>query len=988
MNSRKTVEGFKKLFLLLFLGFTFVQFTSAQNVITGIVSDAKTGETLVGATVYQKSQKSSGTITDVFGKYQIVAEKGTTLVFSYVGYNKKEIVVADKNEINIALESSATNLEEFIVVGYGVQKKTDKTGAVANIKTGELNRGVITDPIQTIQGKTAGVTITKKGGDPNAGFSVKIRGAAGIAAGSNPLYVVDGVPGVDPSTIAPEDIDAFNILKDASSTAIYGSRGANGVVIITTKNGSAKTGTKVDFNTYMSMDNVANKLDLLSADQIRAYADENNYNLLDNGANTDWQDEIYRQGVSQSYNFAISGGNENSTYRASVTRLGLDGVLIGSEKDRTIGRLNLTQKALDGRLTVKTNLSGAIEGNDYISYSGNGSNDILYQAFQRNPTDPVYNEDGSYHENQRNFQYYNPVALVNQIQNHRDAKRYMGSMRADLEVMDGLVAGVNLAYTRDDDESFYFEPSYVRNSSSTGFGKRQYHNSESKLLETTLTYTKSIEKHNMNAVAGYSFQEDMYDGFYAQGYAPLSDFVQSNNLGSLTTVNVGDIGSYKNSSRLISFFGRVTYNYDSKYYFTGTVRRDGSSKFGINNEWGVFPSASAAWTISNEDFLSDVDVISNLKLRVGYGLAGNQNIDPYLDVMTVSPSGSAPNFETGEDGINFQASHNANPDLKWEVNKELNFGLDFGLFNDRISGSVEYYRKTISDLLAAYAVPVPPNAVGTTFANVGEISNNGVGVNIQAYVLDINNFKWKTTVAFSKYKQMVESLSGDGFEWTPMHTGWLSGRGLVGAENWSQIVAPGYELGTFYMPEYAGLSADGKFLFYTAAGGVTRNIADAERREVGHALPDFELGWSNYFTIYNNIDVSFAWRAVVGGDVLNVTRLVLGNPNVLPGINALQEALTEHERGLTDNPKVNSYYLEDGSFLRLDNITIGYTFDTENINWISKCRVYVTSNNLFTITNYKGIDPEVNYSGLSFGLDQYNVYPKTRTFTFGVNVSF
>jgi len=735
-----------------------------------------------------------------------------------------------------------------------------------------LNRGVITDPIQTIQGKTAGVTITKKGGDPNAGFS-------------------------------------------------------------------AKTGTKVDFNTYMSMDNVANKLDLLSADQIRAYADENNYNLLDNGANTDWQDEIYRQGVSQSYNFAISGGNENSTYRASVTRLGLDGVLIGSEKDRTIGRLNLTQKALDGRLTVKTNLSGAIEGNDYISYSGNGSNDILYQAFQRNPTDPVYNEDGSYHENQRNFQYYNPVALVNQIQNHRDAKRYMGSMRADLEVMDGLVAGVNLAYTRDDDESFYFEPSYVRNSSSTGFGKRQYHNSESKLLETTLTYTKSIEKHNMNAVAGYSFQEDMYDGFYAQGYAPLSDFVQSNNLGSLTTVNVGDIGSYKNSSRLISFFGRVTYNYDSKYYFTGTVRRDGSSKFGINNEWGVFPSASAAWTISNEDFLSDVDVISNLKLRVGYGLAGNQNIDPYLDVMTVSPSGSAPNFETGEDGINFQASHNANPDLKWEVNKELNFGLDFGLFNDRISGSVEYY-----------------------LANVGEISNNGVGVNIQAYVLDINNFKWKTTVAFSKYKQMVESLSGDGFEWTPMHTGWLSGRGLVGAENWSQIVAPGYELGTFYMPEYAGLSADGKFLFYTAAGGVTRNIADAERREVGHALPDFELGWSNYFTIYNNIDVSFAW--------------------------ALQEALTEHERGLTDNPKVNSYYLEDGSFLRLDNITIGYTFDTENINWISKCRVYVTSNNLFTITNYKGIDPEVNYSGLSFGLDQYNVYPKTRTFTFGVNVSF
>lgn len=976
--------------MLLFLGFIFVQFASAQNVITGTVSDATTGETLVGASVYQKSQGSTGTITDINGKYQIEVEQGSTLVFSYVGYNKKEIVVvADKNEINVALESSATSLEEFIVIGYGVQKKTDKTGAVANIKTGELNRGVITDPIQTIQGKTAGVTITKKGGDPNAGFSVKIRGAAGIAAGSNPLYVVDGVPGVDPSTIAPEDIEAFNILKDASSTAIYGSRGANGVVIITTKEGSAKKGTQVDFNTYTSMDYVANRLDLLSADQIKTYAAENGLNLLDNGANTDWQDEIYRQGISQSYNFAVSGGDENSTYRASVTRLDLDGVLIGSAKERTIGRLNLTQKAFDGRLTVKTSLAGTIEGNDYISYGGNGSNDILYQAFQRNPTDPVYNEDGGFHENERNFQYYNPVALVDQIQNHRDAKRYMGSMKADLEVTEDLVAGVNLAYTRDDDESFYFEPSYVRNNSSTGYGRRAYHNGESKLLETTLTYTKTFNKsHNVNVVGGYSFQEDIYDGFWAQGYAPLSDFVQSNNLGSLTTVNVGDIGSYKNSSRLISFFGRATYNYNQKYYLTGTVRRDGSSKFGINNEWGIFPSASAAWTISNEDFFKDIYFISNLKLRVGYGLAGNQNIDPYLDVMTVSPSGSAPNFETGEDGINFQSSHNANPDLKWEVNKEFNVGIDFGLFNDRVSGSVEYYRKTISDLLAAYSVPVPPNAVGTTFANVGEISNNGVGVNIQAYVLDINNLKWKTTVAFSKYKQMIESLSGDGFEWTPMHTGWLSGRGLVGAENWSQIVAPGYELGTFYMPEYAGLSADGKFLFYTESGGVTRNIADAERRVVGHALPDFELGWSNYFTIYNKIDVSFAWRAVVGGDVLNVTRLVLGNPNVLPGINALEEALDEHARGLTDNPKVNSYYLEDGSFLRLDNITIGYTFNTEKLNWIDKCRVYVTSNNLLTITGYEGIDPEVDYSGLSFGLDQYNVYPKTRTFTFGVNVSF
>ncbi|MDA3823491.1 MAG: TonB-dependent receptor, partial [Bacteroidales bacterium] len=982
--KQKKIKFWKLLLLVLLI---IPQQLSAQILnITGTITDEASGAALPGVTVIVKGT-TIGAISDFDGKYAISAQKGSTLSFSYIGYSEVDLLIADQTQIDVTMSEEFQSLDEVVVIGYGVQKKSDKTGAVASINADELNGGVLTDPIQAMQGKIAGVSISKKGGDPNAGFSVKIRGSSGFDSNTNPLYVVDGVPGVDPTTVAPEDIASFNVLKDASSTAIYGARGANGVIIIQTKNGSQGQKANIDFNSYVSIDQVANRLDMLNGDEIRQYVADNGLNFTDGGANTDWQDQIYRTGISQSYNLAASGGSESGTYRVSLSHSDWDGVVKGTSKQRTIGRINMTQKAINDRLTLSASLSGTIEANDYISYGASGSNDVFYQAFQRNPTDPVYNADGSYFESQRDFNYYNPVALIEQIQNTRDAKRFLGNLKADFKIAEGLVAGVNLGYIRDDSESYYFEPSSVRGGTSAGYGRRSYGNNESKILETTLSYNKNFSGgHNLSAVAGYSFQEDARDGLGAQGREPLSDFVQAYNIKTFNDVNVGDIWSYYETNRLISFFGRAVYNYNNKYYATATLRRDGSSRFGANQKWGWFPSGSLAWNLKEEDFLSDVSELSMLKLRAGFGLSGNQEIGNYHSIGVVNIDGTTINFETGEDAVKFSKPYNDNPDLKWEENAEINVGIDFGLLKNKITGSLEYYYKSTYDLLAQYAVPVPPNISQNTWANAGNILNQGVELNVNYFAINNENFSWKTSVTFAKNNQKVLSLSGPGYDWTEADkkTGWLSGRGLVGSENWTQLIEEDYELGTFFMPEYAGLSADGKFLFWTAAGGVTRNVEDAERRVVGSALPDFEMGWSNYFTFFKNFDANISIRGVYGNDVLNVTRMVFENSTILPPLNTLSSVTDEIDRGLTDAPKVNSYYLEDGSFLRIDNVAVGYNLAINDNDWIQKLRVYISSNNLYTLTGYSGIDPETSYDGKSFGLDMYNVYPKTRTLTFGV----
>ncbi len=999
----ETLSHRNKQFIRMAVACLFLVFSSssvfAQIKISGRVLDGNK-QPLPGVSI-QIMGTTSGSVTDLDGNYSLtVPNSNAVLKFSYIGFLDQTITVGGQTKIDVTMGEDAKMLGEVLVVGYGTMKKEDKTGAVASVTTGELQQGVMIETVKALQGKAAGVQVSKSGGDPNAGFSVKIRGQAGLSSGTDPLYVIDGVPGANPNTIAPSDIETFTILKDASSTAIYGTRGANGVIMITTKKGpggakgECEGNTVLEVNSNVSVDVVSKRIDLVSAEDYRAFASQKYADFKDGGANTNWQDEIFQTGITTTQNAAFSGSTNKSSYRASMTYNDFDGVIKNSSKQSGTGLISVTHKAIDDRLYLEGGLSGAVEQNHWVQYGGNGPRDVLYQAFQRNPTDPVYNADGSYFESTRSFQYYNPVSLLDQIKDDRDQLSLRMNINAKFDIWRGLKAGINAAYIRIDGENGYYIPTTVAAINASGNerqSQRAFDSYTSKLTEFTLSYDETIfDKHTINAVAGYSYESDFKDGFAAQGKKSLSDYVGYDNLAVLTVVNPGDITSYRQSWKLISFFGRVAYNYDSRYYATVTVRNDGSSKFGANNKWGFFPSASLGWSIKNEQFMQDVDVLSSLKLRVGAGKTGNQNIDPYMSLTTYAATGTTVDPETGETVVVFQGNRNPNPDLKWEENLEYNAGVDFGLFKDRLSGSFEFYKKRTQNLLASYDVATPPNLYGQTFANGGTIDNTGFEATIQAWIFDNRNLTWKTGLVFSTNKQVLKSLlSDDGkYGWTQARQeGWVNGRGMVG-ENYTQIIREGEQLGTFWLPEFAGISSDGAFLYKTAAGGVTRDASKAARYVAGYAQPKFELGWSNYFTFFKNFDASFSLRGVFGHSVYNGTEMYFGNPFVFPTLSGTYSAMELAKKGVTSSPNASDYYLEKASFVRLDDITIGYSIPFAANKYITKARVYVTSNNLFTITNYSGLDPEVSYSGLSFGVENYNVYPRVRSFLFGVQIQF
>ena len=980
MQQRFTFRGLWLLTLMLLATWSF-----AQNKINGTVTSAE--GPVIGANVLVKGT-ANGTVTDLDGNFTLDVDlSDELLVISYLGLESQEVEISNE-PIMVFLAESSRELDEVIVVAYQTMRKEDKTGAVTALDNEDLNIGLATDPLQSLQGKAAGVTITKNGGDPNAGFKVNIRGAAGFGSGTQPLFVVDGVPGVDLTMIAPQDIESYTILKDASSCAIYGTRGANGVVLVTTRKGVENT-NRIGLRSFYSFDQVARRMDLLSANDVRDYVETYNIDFTDGGHNTDWQDEIYRPASSHSENLSFSGGDDNTSYYTSLTYADFQGVIKDSRKERFHGKIDVIQKLYDDKLRIHGTLAGLVEFNDYIAYSGWGREDVLYQTFRRSPTDPVRNEDGSFFESDRLFESTNPVALIDQIDDTRKARRFFANAKVDYEIYDGLELGANFGWVNNDNQGYKFVPSFQKSTDTKGSGNRRYNTFSSKILETTAKYKWTMASyHNVDVLAGYGWQEDENNGFAINVEEPISDFLGANNLQSFNRINAGDATSYRGLSRLISFFGRAQYNYDSKYYLTATVRREGSSKFGVNNQWGTFPSASVAWNLQREDFMEDLSSVSTLKLRAGYGLTGNQDIQPYLSQTTFSPDGTVIDPETGEVVVFFTGSSNPNPDLKWEVNSEYNVGLDFGMFNDRYFLTVEYYDKTIDDLISAYDVPVPPNQFRATWANAGKIRNRGIEVTANGYVIDKERFSWESSLAFSTNQQEVLSLNGGVFNITRKEEGFISGPGLVGGENWTQVVRPGDELGTFYMPEFAGFSDGGEFFFYTSTGGVTRDVTKAERRVVGSALPKFTLGWTNKLQFLENWELSLSLRALIGHDLFNATKLIFGNTmGLMPNGNVLQYAVDEKENGLNDNATVSSYYLEDGTFLRLDNMALKYMFPDDRFQGITGFEVYISANNLFTLTNYTGLDPEISFEGLSFGIEQFNVYPRVRSFTLGVNVN-
>lgn len=985
----KRVNSTLRFFMALAILFASVSVFGQNLTVSGVVYDIETAESLPGVTVLVSST-GNGTITGMDGDFSIQVQKGDEVSFSFIGYKTQTVLVSSATSLKVNLEPDVALLGEVIAIGYGVQKKEDKTGALFSVGSDELQTVAVQDPMESLQGKVAGVTIRKSGSDPNSGFDIKVRGASSLTTGTNPLYVVDGVVGVDATTISPEDIASINVLKDASSAAIYGSRGANGVIIITTKRGEEGK-SKIEYNGYVTADVISAraKLDLMSADEYRAYGQETGIDIRDLGASTDWQDEIYRTGITHNHNVALSGGNKSGTYRASISHNDMQGLVLNSGKQRTIMRLNAMTKAFNDKLTLSMNLSNTIEHNDYVNYGSSGADGSLFQAFQRNPTASVYEDDGvTFWQDPTPpvNNYSNPVAILNDIQNERDAKRLLASAKAELEIIDGLKLTVNGAYTRDDSESFYFEKASNGPLNGEGVGRRSYQNSSSKLLEVFGSYNKVFgEVHTFSAVGGYSYQLFGNDGFGAGGGQPQSDYTQSNDLASLAVLYKDGIYSYKDESSLISGFGRVAYNYDNKYYLTGTLRRDGSSKFGENNKWGWFPSASAAWNLKNESFLYTNELVSQAKLRVGYGQTGNQEgFSAYAPYALYGVTNSTLDAETGEYTVEYGAIQNPNPDLKWEVTTELNVGVDFGVFDSRLTASVDYFNKKTTDMVYNYGVDKSTNLTGSTLANGGAFDVNGLEAVISAYIFDNDNVSWNSTLTFTHSKAVVKSLEPASDNFYPVGRvleGYL--QEPLGYGTSTQILKEGVERNAFYGPKFAGIKASsGEFVYEKADGTVATydRLNEDDWQILGYAQPDFELGWSNYVKFLDNWDANITFRGMFGHDILNGTEMVFGNPYYFPTRNVLSSAVDNTE--LNGPSNFSDYFLEKGNFIRLENITIGYNFDTSATSYLGKARVFVAANNLFTLSSYKGIDPS------TIGIDIFNVYPKSTSFTCGVNLTF
>ena len=980
--------------LITALLFPFASF--AQRTISGKVLDDN-GNPLGSVTVLIKGT-NKGTQTDQTGNFTLPAE-GTgniTLTFTYTGYKSAEISADGKDPVNVTLQSREDNLATVVVVGYGTQRKKDLTGAVSAVTSKDFNPGLVLSPQQSIQGKVTGVNISQNSGKPGGSNTIRIRGGTSLTQSNDPLYVIDGVPisnsagvaqaninnyGIDifdqePTnplmTLNPGDIESVTILKDASATAIYGSRGANGVIVITTKRGTAGN-ARVSVSTSAGISKVASTLDVLTASQYRQVIKDFGLTIDDKGFNTDWQDEIFRTGVSQDYNISMSGGSDKTVYRASLGYGDQQGVMLASGLKRSNARINLNHSALKDRLTFdlrvnygQTFSTQAPVSNTVGSEFGSSMN---YEAMVFNPTYPVYDSAGNY--------YFippyrvNPVSYSDQVLDRVTNDRFIGNLSTTLKILNPLSINVNLGYTDQNiNRNSYISKNNLLGQGSRGYASVQKLEDNSKLLETILRYNQRFGKHSIDAIAGYSWQYFVNEGDRTTAQGFLSDEFKWYSLQAASTIS--SVSTFRGSNTLVSFYGRANYSFDDRFLVTGTVRRDGSSRFGSGNKWGVFPSGSVAWRLSEEKFFQ-VKSISDLKIRVSYGTTGNQEIGNLNSITTLGATTTG--YIVGGTRITTVLPQQyANPNLKWEQTAQLDIGLDYAFFSGRLRGSIDYYNKKTTDLLLR--IPVPsPTAISTQLANVGSVRNRGLEFDVTGRIIDRNDFSWESNFNISFNRNKVLSLSNDQFSGKNIQIAPL--QGTVSLGKYAQLVIPGRPLGTFWGPKFLGIK------------GGAEIIADAPDTIIGSAQPKFIFGFTNTFN-YKNWTLNFLLRGSIGNDVFNLTAANMSYLSNLPGRNVMESALTS---GLNrDAPKqYSSRWIENGSFVRLDNITLSYNLDLKTPS-IYAANVFLSGQNLLLISDYSGVDPEVNAevsrTGTApLGID-YLGYPRLRTVSLGVNVTF
>ena len=967
--------------LIFFMMMLFCSNVSAQDfTATGTVVDSEK-EPLIGASVSVVGGKV-GAITDIDGNFTIQCKQGDMLEISYVGYNNRK-VQAGKG-LNIVMEQDAKTLDEVTVVGvgYGKMRKSDLTGAIASVNSKDMKQGVITSTEQLLQGKVAGLSIVQSSGAVESGASIRLRGGTSLSASNGPLVVVDGIPGVDINSVQPSEIVSMDILKDASAAAIYGSRGANGVIIITTnRQGSDTEVNTIQYNGYVAIASAAKTLDLLSANQWRSYVrSTGNMNALDYGADTDWQKELMRTAISHSHNINFSSSKKSHGYRASFTYNNNEGVIKRNNMNRVAGSLSAYQTGMNGRLRLDEGINANFDSWHPID------NRIFERMTNLQPTFPVFNQNGSYAQlNGTNTE--NPVELNNNRTEDRKRHRFLGYLKAELSIVEGLTATMNTSYESNSVKSGLYKPTYARmeGQSEHGWGQRLYDDYTNKQLELYLTYDKKFaDIHHLNLMGGYSYLDNTYEGFGSTRSGFDSDAFGYNNLAAGTDYRQGDVYSYKGESKLISFFGRINYSLMDRYMVTATLRRDGSSRFGNNHKWGVFPSVSLAWRISEEPFMASThEWLDNLKLRAGFGVTGNQNgIGEYKSLAILSPSGAA--YFDGTTGTwknAYTQIQNPNPDLKWESTAQWNLGVDFSVFN-KLNGTLELYYKKTSDLLWTYPVPQPPYLVGTMLANVGDLVNKGFELSLGYKAVRAKNWTLDANMSLAYNHQEITKLSNDQYQAVGLQAGSLHNvRGM--SNTYSQVIKEGYPAGAFWGPHCTGISSDGKYMLDKDDNGKVKD------GYLGSAMPKWNLGLSLNAT-WRDFDASVAAYGMFGQKVLNVSRMVMYDPTRFPSQNTLDDFM---KSGITDNPTYSDYFIENGDFFRLQAITLGYSVPLNTVKklGLTRLRFYVTGENLFCITGYKGIDPEVSVPDnvlSSPGIDFFNSYPRPRTFSLGVNIGF
>lgn len=968
------------------LTFSQVSFAQTQR-ISGVVTDASNGETLVGVSVYVKGTQNGAT-TNVQGQYILNSvAKGQTLVFSFIGMQTVEITVDDRVTYNVALQPETTSLDEVVVVGYGIQRKGDVTSSAATVKSDKFVQGATKDAAQLIQGKVAGLSVSTSSGDPTAGTQIMLRGISTLMSSTAPLVIVDGIPG-SLSTVAPEDIASIDVLKDGSAAAIYGTRGNNGVIFITTKKSNRELAPTFEYSSYASVQTIARKMDFLTASEYRQKIAEG-IGFEDLGGSTDWLKEVTRTPISHTHNLTLQGGNKTSSYTASVNYRNRQGIFQRTDNEQLIGRLNLTHSMFNDKLKFDINMSSRnmsfFAGGDGTSFNA----ETYRQVIIRNPTDVVKDESGKWQERDT-YMYNNPVALLNESNgiNKNKETRYSGS------VLFNPITDLNLKMmvSRVEYSAFrgYYETKqhisttkYGRN----GYATRSTYDNYTDLMEITGDYSKKIGKHKATILGGYSYEYAQNENFWMRNWDFPTDLYSYNNMttGDALMRGEANMGSGKSSSTLIGFFSRLTYSYDNKYLLMASMRREGSSKFGDNYKWGNFPAVSLGWRISEEEFMDNLAFVNEIKLRAGFGITGTAPSDSYQSQTSLNYGDRF--LYNGKWIQGIEPVRNPNPDLRWERKEEINLGVDFSLFEGVLSGNVDLYQRTTRDMLYNYPVPVPPYLFSSILANAAEMENRGIEVYVQAIPVKTDNFNWTSSLTYSTNENKLLSLSSDTYKLTVDYLD----QGYTGEpiQTSTHRVKVGEPIGNFWGYKTVGIDDDGQWLVL-GADGENKSIKDATEADktfLGNGLPKHYLGFNNTVQ-YKSFDLAVNLRAAFGFQILNFQRMYYENPNITE-YNMLTTAFDKvYGKDLKSDLAFVSHYIEQGDYLKIDNVTLGYTFNVKNSKYFKNARIYASGLNLLTITGYKGVDPEVNRSGLAPGNDERDKYPTTRIFSLGVNVKF